>query len=223
MKINTLGKHKDLLLYLTPIIFENNPAINCIHKGSESLRKRIPDRRKMDAESCYGMAIGNLTSQAASNLNLSGFDNYVVKELKLRKYVRYVDDIVVISDSKEELINALPNIIKKLKETHQSISEKKIKIDTAYHGVSFLGKISYPYGYQKAKKNTVIRVYQKAKTMKYTDAENLLAKVNSQIGTLKKYNCRKLIFNYAKMVHSKTKKLIEFDENEIKFYRIEKT
>ena len=175
----------------------------------------------MDAESCYGMSIGNLTSQAASNLNLSGFDNYVVKELKLRKYVRYVDDIVVISHSKQELINALPHIIKKLKETHQSISEKKTRIDTAYHGVSFLGKISYPYGYQKAKKNTVIRIYQKAKTIKYTDKENLLAKVNSQIGTLKKYNCRKLIFNYAKMVHSKTKKLIAFDENEIKFNKIE--
>lgn len=175
----------------------------------------------MDAESCYGMAIGNLTSQAASNLNLSGFDNYVVKELKLRKYVRYVDDIVVISHSKQELINALRHIIKKLKETHQSISEKKTRIDTAYHGVSFLGKISYPYGYQKAKKNTVIRIYHKAKTIKYTDADNLLAKANSQIGTLKKYNCRKLIFNYAKMVHSKTKKLIAFDENEIKFNKIE--
>ena len=221
MKINILGKHKDLLLYLTPIIFENNPAINCIHKGGEKIRQRIPARRKMDAESCYGMAIGNLTSQAASNLNLSEFDNYVVKELKLKNYVRYVDDIIVVAADKKKLINALPYIIQKLKETNQIVNIKKTKIDTAYHGVSFLGKMSYPYGYQKAKKTTLIRMYHKAETIKFTDEDNLISKVNSQVGTLKKYNCRRLILNYAKKIHGKTKHLITFDKNELKFNKIE--
>lgn len=41
------GKHKDLLLYLTPLIFLNNPAENCVYKCSEKLRERVPDRRKM--------------------------------------------------------------------------------------------------------------------------------------------------------------------------------
>ena len=52
------GKHKDLLLYLTPIIFENNPAKNCINKCDEKMRMKVPDRRKMNPESEYGMAIG---------------------------------------------------------------------------------------------------------------------------------------------------------------------
>ena len=40
---------------------------------------------------------GNLTAQAGSNLNLRNFDSYVINTLGLKQYVRYVDDIVIIS------------------------------------------------------------------------------------------------------------------------------
>ena len=215
------GKHKELLIYLTPIIFENNPALNCKYKCNENMRKKVPNRRKMNPTSNYGTAIGNLTSQAGSNLNLSNFDNYVTKELKLDKYIRYVDDIVIISDSKEKLRKVLPLIIEKLKETHQNISKKKTKIDTAYHGVQFLGKISYPYGYQKAKKEVIIRTYQKGMKIEFEDINNLLAKTNSQIGSLKKYNCRKVIYNYSKILQKRTSECIELDNKIIKFKEIE--
>lgn len=211
------GEYLDLLIYLTPIIFENNPAINCVYKCNEKMREKVPERRKMNRKSDYGMAIGNLTSQAASNLNLNDFDNYVVKELKLEKYIRYVDDIVIISKDKRELWYALNKIKEKLKETNNSISKKKTIINTAYYGVPFLGKVSYPYGYQKPKKTTIIRTYQKAKKIQYRDLDNLLAKVNSQIGTLKKYNCRRLVLNYAKILNEKKLNLIFFDNKEFKF------
>ena len=211
------GKHEELLLYLTPIIFENNPALNCIYKCDEELRKIVPERRKMNPQSDYGMAIGNLTAQAGSNLNLNDFDNFVEKELKLTNYVRYVDDIVIVSDDKKELINNLSKIIEKLKKTNQTLNKKKTKIETAYHGVPFLGKVSYPYGYQKAKKTTIIRIYEKAKNIEYESAENLLAITNSQTGTLKKYNCRKLILNYSKIIKNKMPKTITFNEEKLKF------
>ena len=47
----------------------------------------------MNPISNYGMAIGNLTAQAGSNLNLSDFDKFVINELKFKKYIRYVDDM----------------------------------------------------------------------------------------------------------------------------------
>ena len=124
------GKHKELLLYLTPVIFENNPALNCRYKCNEEIRKKVPKRRKMNPDSNYGMAIGNLTAQAASNLNLKEFDEYITKNLGLKQYVRYVDDIVIISDNKKKLIKELANIVEKLKETNQKINMKKTKIDT---------------------------------------------------------------------------------------------
>ena len=121
------GKHKELLLYLTPLIFENNPALNCRYKCNEKMRKQVPERRKMKKDWKYGMAIGNLTAQAGSNLNLCDFDNYVIKELKLEKYVRYVDALVIIADNKSKLISSIPLIKQKLKGTHQKINRKKQK------------------------------------------------------------------------------------------------
>ena len=211
------GEYKELLLYLTPIIFENNPAQYCKYKCNENVRNKVPERRKMDPKSEYGMAIGNLTAQAASNFNLSDFDNYVINELNMKKYVRYVDDIVIVSDNKNKLVEILPFISRKLDETHQKLNQKKTKIDTAFHGVKFLGKISYPYGYQKPTKQVIIRVCNKSKNMKYTSNESLLAKTNAQIGVLKNYNCRRLILNYFKLLPDETKKIIKFNDIEYKF------
>lgn len=215
------GNHKEILLYLTPIIFENNPARGRIQKYSEKLRAKVPDRRKMQEDSILGMAIGNLSAQAGSNINLNEFDHFVVEKLGLQNYIRYVDDIVIIDSSKEKLYKSLPYIIEKLEETHQKINLKKTKIDTAYHGVAFLGRVSYPYGYQKPKKENIIRTYQKAKELIYIDKYELLAKVNSQIGTLKNHNCRKLIIEYSKIIMDNTEGILNFDNELKKFYFIE--
>lgn len=212
------GKHKELLLYLTPIIFENNPALNCRYMCNEKMREKVPNRRKMDATTEYGMAIGNLTAQASSNLNLCDFDKYVIEELNLKAYARYVDDIVIISDSKRKLVDALPKIINKLAKTNQTINMKKMRIDTAYHGVLFLGKVSYPYGYQKPNRQVTIRICQKAKNIKYEEINGLLAKTNSQIGSLKNYNCRKLISQYVNLLPEEVKKTIKFNKDQNKFY-----
>ena len=48
---------------------------NCRYKCNEKLRNKVPEKRKMNPKSKYGMAIGNLTAQAASNLNLVDFIN----------------------------------------------------------------------------------------------------------------------------------------------------
>ena len=47
-----------------------------------------------------------------------------IEELKLDKYIRYVDDIIIISDNKKQLIDTLPLIQNKLAETHQFINKK---------------------------------------------------------------------------------------------------
>lgn len=212
------GKHKELLLYLTPIIFLNNPADNCIYKCNELLRARVPNRRKMVKNSEYGMAIGNLTSQAGSNLNLNNFDHYVTEKLGLNCYVRYVDDIVIISKSKVELKKALPKIRAKLLETNQSISDKKTKIDTVYHGVQFVGKVTYPYrGYQIPSKQVYIRVMKRAKDISYHDIDSLISQTNSEIGFLKGYNCRKAIFKYADEIMKNTNNAIKFNSQYLRF------
>ena len=56
-------------------------------------------------------------------------------------------------------------------------------IYTCFEEIPFLGKVSYPYGYQKPNKQVIIRTYQKARNIEFIDKVDLLAKTNSQIGT----------------------------------------
>lgn len=67
--------------------------------------------------------------------------------------------------------------------------------------------------YQKPSKQVIIRLYQKAEKIKFTDDENLLAKTNSQIGSLKNYNCKRFIFNYAKTLPDEAKEKLSFNSN----------
>ncbi len=140
------------------------------------------------------MAIGNLTAQAGSNLNLNYLDHLISENLGFPNYVRYVDDAIIIHNNRQELFALLENIELELAKIHQSINKKKTKIDTAYHGVQFLGKITYPYGYQKPTKEVIKRTINNVKSFNPNE-ENYRERINSEIGMLKNYNCRKLIEN----------------------------
>ena len=209
------GKHKNLLLYLTPIIFLNNPSLNCNYKCSSRLRSLVPERRKMKQDSECGLAIGNLTAQTASNLNLSDFDKFVTKDLGLTNYVRYVDDIIIVSDSKERLRGSYSLIIDKLCETNQLLNTKKTRIDTVYHGISFLGRITYPYGYQKPSKKVISRTL--LKKIKFDNKLSLLSSINSSIGILKNYNRRRLILEYVDKILNRFSNFVSFDNASLKF------
>ena len=209
------GKHKDLLLYLTPSIFLNNPSLNCNYKCSDKVRNMVPERRRMKQNSICGLAIGNLVSQAASNLNLSDFDKFVTKDLGLTNYVRYVDDIIIVSDSKERLRGSYSLIIDKLKETNQIVNTKKTRIDTVYHGITFLGRITYPYGYQKPSKKVIARTL--LRKIEFDNKFSLLSSINSSIGILKNYNCRKLMFTYVDKILNRFSNFVSFDNAFLKF------
>ncbi len=57
-----------------------------------------------DAMPCpHGLPIGNLTSQFLSNVYLDGFDHFVKQELRVKGYVRYVDDFLLFVASRAEV------------------------------------------------------------------------------------------------------------------------
>ncbi|MFH2001056.1 MAG: RNA-directed DNA polymerase [Planctomycetota bacterium] len=51
-----------------------------------------------------GLPIGNLTSQWWGNLYLNGFDHFVKRELHIPHYQRYMDDLTLFSNSRQQLI-----------------------------------------------------------------------------------------------------------------------
>lgn len=50
-----------------------------------------------------GIPLGNLTSQLFANIYLHELDMFVKHRLRVRHYIRYMDDIVLLSDSKPQL------------------------------------------------------------------------------------------------------------------------
>lgn len=49
-----------------------------------------------------GIPIGNYTSQYFANIYLNELDYYVKDRLKIKYYVRYMYDMVILCESKEE-------------------------------------------------------------------------------------------------------------------------
>src|SRR3989338_11244809 len=57
-----------------------------------------------------GLPLGNLTSQLMVNIYMNEFDQFVKRELKVKYYIRYADDFVILSYDKKYLENMLPKI-----------------------------------------------------------------------------------------------------------------
>ena len=87
-----------------------------------------------------GLPIGNLTSQFFANLYLNELVRFVKHELRMRYYIRYMDDFLIFSSAKAPLIRA-KNILRKfLRECLcLRLHEGKSQIYKTATGIKFLG------------------------------------------------------------------------------------
>lgn len=93
-----------------------------------------------------GLPIGNLTSQLFANIYLNEFDQFVKHKLRLKNYIRYADDFVIVSDDKSFLENLIEPIRKFLHDKLAlELHPKKVTIRKLHWGVDFLGYIVLPH------------------------------------------------------------------------------
>jgi retron-type reverse transcriptase len=86
-----------------------------------------------------GLPIGNLTSQFLANLYLNELDQYVKHELKIKHYIRYMDDFVVFGNDKAMLKQWEKDIVLFCKNKLQLALHIKGGIKHYYEGLGFLG------------------------------------------------------------------------------------
>lgn len=91
-----------------------------------------------------GMPIGSLISQLFANIILNDFDHWVKQVLRVKKYVRYVDDIAILAATREELLVISAAIVQKLAEIGLTIHPKKVRLARAVEGIPYLGSIVWP-------------------------------------------------------------------------------
>lgn len=92
-----------------------------------------------------GLPIGNLTSQTFANFYLSFFDHFIKEDLKIKKYLRYVDDFALFADNLEVLQNARTQLEGCLETLRLKIHPIKSQISETYHGANFVGYRVFPH------------------------------------------------------------------------------
>lgn len=169
--------------------------------------------------------IGNYLSQYFSNIYLSDFDHWIKEEKRMKYYIRYCDDGVILHKEKE-ILGELSIEIKRyfMDRLNLTLNPKTCIINVDKHGIDFLGyrcfrdfillrkqstlnfkrKIRYIETHQTAPSFTICSVMSSIGWLKHSDSYNLLNKfvfknldILKKIDSSSKYlNCNNPIKKY---------------------------
>lgn len=136
-----------------------------------------------------GLPIGNMTSQILAVTYLNELDHYIKEKLKIKYYIRYMDDGILLHNDKEYLKYCLKEIEKILNLYKLKLNPKKTKINNIKTGIDFLGFRFYIKNDKiilKLRNDCKKRFKKKMKKFDYDVYQ-------SYIGHLKWGNCNSLI------------------------------
>ncbi|MGQ9591479.1 MAG: reverse transcriptase domain-containing protein [Planctomycetota bacterium] len=133
-------------LWLAERIIRRPIAPDAVLKGSRASFESVPPGKSLlRAPPGKGLPIGNHTSQFFANVYLDALDRYVKRVLGVRHYVRYVDDMLLLSRSREELIAWREAIDRFLREELQlELNRRRSRIAPVSSGIDFLGYVIHP-------------------------------------------------------------------------------
>jgi len=141
------------------------------------------------AEMKKGLPLGNLTSQLLVNIYMNEFDQFVKRELKVKYYIRYADDFVILQNDKIYLETILPKISQFLEEKLKlQLHPDKVFIKTLASGTDFLGWVHFP-------RHRVLRTTTKRRMFKNLQKNYSKETIASYLGMLKHGDTYKLKIN----------------------------
>ena len=153
--------------------------------------KKIKDKRFIDimCEFTYmnadkGIPIGNLLSQIYALIYMNPVDHYIKRELKIKSYVRYVDDFVLIGLTLDEAKIA-KELCEKFVQTKLNLELSHWHIQKIKRGINFVG-------YRTWKKIKFVRkhsIYKMKKAIKKLKIESIISLIGhaKSTATMKYY------------------------------------
>lgn len=110
------------------------------------IRRKIKDIDLLELldgiiESGPGLPIGNYLSQYFSNLYLTPLDHFIKEGLRVKRYYRYADDIVILASNKPYLHSILGEIRIYLQSNLNLTIKKNYKVWPVHQGIDFLGSV----------------------------------------------------------------------------------
>ena len=118
-----------------------------------------------------GLAVGNIINQMLANVNQNEVDHFAKRKLRIHYYVRYMDDIVILSDSRDQLLEWRAEIEAFMAEHLKlELNPKKTFIQPISQGIDFCQYRVYPE-YMRLKKSTALRMKHNLKHIQKLYAE----------------------------------------------------
>lgn len=187
---------------LVKMIIHHDPTDRAIVKPGTDFNLVPRHKSLWHAPKGYGLPIGDLPSQlCASGIYLDGLDKFVKHELKCRYYVRYVDDAVLLSSDRDELLEWRDRIDRWLwLERGLRVAKNKTIIRPANSGINFVGRVILPFR-AYIRKSTAAQAKAALQSLRENPLDaHALASVNSYLGLMRhgnSYNLRKRICQEA--------------------------
>ncbi|CCJ32906.1 reverse transcriptase/maturase family protein [Caloramator australicus] len=187
-------KDKNLIWLLELIIKSEDTKFGLPLNGEPGESERIGGK---------GIPIGNLTSQLFANIYLNELDQFVKHVLKVKYYMRYMDDVIVLSNNKKHLHYLKAEIENYLNNELKLHLNNKTAIRPITLGIEFVGYKLWPT-HVKLKKKTSLKIKRRLKYLKKAFKRKgisfsiINSTVQSYMGLLKhcnSYGLRKKIFD----------------------------
>ena len=108
-----------------------------------------------------GMGLGSQVTQLIQLAVLDGLDHTIKEELRIKQYIRYMDDFLLIHNSKEYLRECLLQINAILEKLGLKLNTKKTQIFPLKQGIDFLG-----FKFKLTETGRVVRIINKENVKK---------------------------------------------------------
>lgn len=130
----------------THALLRNSPLeIGVRHVATETDRALVPPHKRLEnAPAGCGIPIGNLSSQFFANVYLDRLDQFIKHTLGARRYLRYVDDFVLVHHSREQLLEWKDRIVKFLADELRLSLKEDADPQPLAAGIDFLGYVVRP-------------------------------------------------------------------------------
>jgi retron-type reverse transcriptase len=152
------------------------------------LRRKIRCKRTLkllniiiDSTDNPGIPVGNLTSQLFANIYMNYLDHFIKETLRIKYYVRYMDDMVILYKDKKQLWRWLSEIRNFIEKELKLVLNKKTSIFSIKRGIDFLGYRQFP-GVRILRKRVMVKNLKKFR--KFNKAGASPDKVNKSLASL---------------------------------------
>lgn len=140
----------------------------------------------------FGIPLGNLTSQVFANIYLNELDQFIKHQLKIKYFLRYADDFLILSSDNQSLQRLIVTIDQFLwNNLKLNLHPKKIILRKLAWGIDFLGYVVLPH-YILPRTKTKRRIFKKLKLACFNDLNHFNESVQSYLGYLSHANAYQL-------------------------------